>query len=105
MTRRGDASPVLIFVGQRWKETPTFHLPVRWEHGGHDETRHEFADGSVRVEHRTFTACGRVSSKWGWVDLALEATRDYYDRDLTLMIRRDHAESFARLCDRCKAAT
>lgn len=106
MTARVDATPVVVFLGQRWKETPTFHIPLRWHDGGHTSDRVEFDDGSAKVEHRTFAACGREIARWGWTERPGEtATRDYFDIEHTSMLRRDHAEKIGRLCDRCKAAS
>lgn len=108
MTRRGDASPVYVFNGQRWAETPTFHLAPGWNDRGHTVDEFELDDGNRRVEHRTLAACGRVASAWGWTTLGdeVEWSSRYVDQqnvEHAFVMRRDHAEKIGRLCDRCRA--
>lgn len=100
-----------IFNGQRWKETPRFHLATSWANGSHLVTVTEQEDGSRRVDHRFVALCGRPLNEWGWIehtDEPMHATSRYThhrDADLAISLRRDHAEKIGVLCDRCKAAT
>ena len=108
MTRaRGDATPVFLF--KEWELEPVFHLghPGGIEHDRASELE-ELPDGWTRVTKRWLTACGLTISEWGWEQINDPSsswdkrTRNYKDeRSPKLHLRRDHAEAFARLCERC----
>lgn len=77
-----------------------------WHEGGHETGRIEHDDGSAEVWHRHRLECGRLYSSWSWTEAADRSkTSGYQQETRGITLRRDHAESFARLCSRCDAAS
>lgn len=93
-----DARPVVI-LAEHLAE-PVYHLFRPWHEGGHETGRIERDDGTAEVWHRERLECGRVVAEWSWIERD-RTTVDHKDRRHGVMLRRDHAESFARLCSRC----
>lgn len=96
-----DASTVVIF--RTYDPEPVFHL---WR--GLDALRTfdlERDDGAVEVTKRWVTACGQRIAEWGWTYHPGDAryTDQWDSGHRGIQLRRDHAGSFARLCERCAA--
>ncbi len=97
-----DASTVVIF--RTYDREPVFHI---W--GGESLRTHEVErdDGSIEVTKRWVTACGQRIAEWGWTyapaepDWLKRHTDQWDSGHRGIELRRDHAEMFARLCERC----
>lgn len=99
-----NATPVTIL--NEWPRIPVFHLH---HPDGSRSTRLERDDGAAEVTQRWVTACGQVITSWGWThhpdepDWEKRHTDQWDGGRRGFSLRRDHAESFARLCQRCAA--
>lgn len=90
---------------------PVFHLHREWSDGGHSATMTELLSPPLRfrVDHQTFTLCGRVADRWWWLEDRDDAgnRKRVVDHGETYAHRLQlrHAEKIGRLCQRCEART